>query len=231
VPRHPARYAAAAIAVITCLALGLSAVPAAPAGAAVHPPAPVYHWFAHPGKPTNHPIGYPENYTGTRTLYAICLSHAPNECLATSTKAIGDTIGIWVGDAGVWLTLIWLIVTNKQGRETPQDKGDTSGKGGKHAKGKHFNQCLDGRQTGSTRAVFTTNCFGNNLSSWIPVATNPPATQYHIYNYESALKAGHDANLLATTRATNGADVYNAKNHSGLWDTWSYYPEGTCTGC
>jgi hypothetical protein len=148
---------------------------------------------------------------------------------------VGDTIGIWVGaGAGVALLLwqiIWDIVANKQGRETPQDKGEEDGYHGKHEKGPEFNQCLDGRQSGSHRAVFTTNCFGNNNSSWLPRATNPPATEYNLWNYESALKAGRLSNLLATTRTSTGADVYNAPNRSGLFATWGYYAAGTCIGC
>jgi hypothetical protein len=139
---------------------------------------------------------------------------------------------IWiggVGDVGVWATLIWLIVTNKQGRETPEDEGEIYH--GKHEKGDHFHQCLDGKQSGDERAVFTTNCFGNDLASWLPRATNAPATEYDYWNYESALKAGKLYKLLATIRDKTGADAYNIANRSGLWATWSFIPEGTCNPC
>lgn len=209
-----------------CLAIALAAAPQASAGAAVHRPAPVYRWYAHPQR-VSHPHAYPQGYTGSETLYYICLSHATSECLAASP----DTILIWISIGEKIFDVIWKIYTDKQGRETPQDKGDTEGKGGKSEPDSQLNQCLDGKQSGSDRAVFTTNCFGNNLSSWIPRATNPPATEYNLWNYESALKAGRLSNLLATTRDSSGADVYNAKNRSGLWATWGYWAAGTCTGC
>ena len=231
-PRSAARRDAAAVAVTLCLTLGTATMPAAPAGATARHSAPVYHWFAYPGEPARHPHAYPQGFTGTKTLYRICLIHTPNECLGA--HAVGQDIYIWITGAGSGATIfyvIWQLIINRQGRETPQDKGEEDVYHGKHEKGGEFNQCLDGRQSGSHRAVFTTNCFGNNNSSWIPKATNPSATQYNLWNYESALKAGHLSNLLATTRASTGADVYNAPNRSGLWATWGYYAAGTCSGC
>jgi hypothetical protein len=165
----------------------------------------------------------------TKKLYKICLSSNAKYCLAPSSRITQSDIYVLVGDGIALAALIFAIITNRQGRETPEDEGEVYK--GKHEKGEFYHWCLGGRQSGTERAYMTTNCFGNNLTSWIPQSDNPAATRYDIYNYESALKHNGLSNLIETRRAANGAFVYNRDETSGYWSTWSYYRAGSCTGC
>jgi len=190
----------------------------------------VIHWLPHPIK-VRKPRALSWSYIGARPVYLICLSHKPNMCLGEDERVSAETILVAVDTAVDLAALIWAIYTNRQGRETPQDKGTNKKSGGKHRKGRHFNQCLGGTDSTSSRVYFTTNCFGNDYTSWIPQTQNPPATQYRIFNYSSALADHGLTDMIATRNTRQGAYVYNRDRVRGEWYTWSYYKAGYCNPC
>ena len=224
--RTPRRFSLA-LAVLTALAVVLASSTPTPARAAVNGHPPVYHLLQKPVLAT-WPIKASAPNASTTTLYYICLSSASQYCMAPGISP-GD-IGIYIGDGIALAALIWKIVTNSKGQETPQDEGEVYK--GKHEKGNHFLQCLTGYQTGTERVNFTTNCFGNYDASWFAESDNPPTnTKIDYYNVESDIRHGSPANLAETRRAGNGAEVYNRIEAAGYWSTWSFYFAGTCTGC
>lgn len=166
-------------------------------------------------------LGVPGACTANCPVYGLCLYHAPTDCASFDLQTVSEVINI--ARAAIEL---WKLIVNKR---TSDSTDESEGTEGDTTETKHTCLAAAANSSDGNNAVYLThNCFGNPYASWYCVPNSPHSCNYYSVH---SLDLGKYF-MLTTLNIGQGAHMYVIPAKAGTWQTWAWYPAGTCpSGC
>lgn len=151
----------------------------------------------------------------------LCLSNDSANCLSAADIYGGIQA---VGSAITTAYVIYQWITNRQGKNTAQSKGDNDPPSSQPDAGDaSAGLCLASwphSDDSNDRVYYTTNCFGNPAASWVCVLGS---SKYNCHWYNVEALDIHRAYELTQRNLRQGAQEYTKPQTSGDWQQWTIF--------